>query len=473
MKELEDRLSRMESTLRSSSAATAVPPEPPATSEEPDSTSRDVSVGESDAQPLREASPESATEALRMPSPPSNEARPSPVTSEPTGTTRDHHPHRRLQMPPLFQQIFERLKLAKSGGYRDVLARPITNPVLAPESELWLLEQTVNAVFAELPLFQAAKVVERLKGPHRVFPSEVDRQWDVCMDAIRAGAIPVRTINGSFREVAVLSWAFFKNAYLLLPELILEGQSLTAVQALLGMALFTRASTDARTTSRFLSLAVHTSHSIGLQTANSSQGLKEPNEAAMRNRVFWIAYILDVEASSLHSVPGAIRCEDIDLELPAAGESDCLALRVFRLRADLATVESSIRRRLYAARALQQPDVELIDTVDELARLLEVWRATVPAALSPQIDSPSKGTADPPVVLLHLSFFGAVSMARWAARRLCGWANPAQNWLPASSHLVRSACPLYTSVQECRAAARSTLLTFMENVGEWPFMEFW
>ena len=345
--------------------------------------------------------------------------------------------------------------------------------MLAPDSELWLLEHTVEILYGEMPLFDPKTIVERVNMPPPAFPTEEDRQWEVCLNAIRASAIPVRTINSAMHEVAVLAWAFFKNAHSILPEVILHGDSLIAVQVLLAMAMYMRCSTDARTMSRLLSLAVPMAHSIGLHSAESNKGI-EPAEAAMRNRVFWIAYILDAETSLLHGVPTCIRCEDIDTELPGADASDVDGLRVFRLRADLATIQSVIRRRLYAARALQQTDGDLIDTVQELNRLLEAWRAKVPADLAPVAErGPDDEPRELPILLLHLSYYSTVSMVSWASRRLCGWGNPARNWLAGSTRQILSTCPLYSNVLRCKGAAESTVRLFIENAGSWQFMEFW
>ena len=485
MKELEDRLSRMESVLQSSSNSATVEVRAAEEQQEGIDTPLTVVGRPPDVEIITYSAPSSrAAQSPAVSVGPEGSA--NRIWKEltralsPVGfstTPPDASPSRsRLTTPPLFQQslafqqIFKKLDFAKRGGYYDAMARTVFSPVLAAHSELWLLEHTVENIFQELPMFNAAQVLERLRQPSTFSPEE-NRIWEACMNSIRANAIPSRIVNSEFGEVAVLAWAFFKNAYAVLPEFVIHRESLLVVQGLLSMTMFLRLSTDARTMSVLLSLAVRILTSIGSRGPGAGHGARS-TETATQGRLLWIAYILDTEISSGRGVPAMLQDEDVDIDLAAAEMPDDAGIAIFRLRVELATIQSAVRRRLYTPKALKQTHSQLIDTVQELRQLLEVWQAKLPAELVPRGGRlPDEDVANGPVVALHLAFYNTLSLVCWAARRLCGWDDPAAKWL-AGDGVVLSNCPLFFNVENGKAAARGSIELFSENVGGWQFVDF-
>ena len=180
------------------------------------------------------------------------------------------------------------------------------------------------------------------------------------------------------------------------------------------------------------------------------------DDPATSARLYWAAYVLDVEVSLACGIPRLIQDEDMDLPLPSPAviegnaEGDhspplASGSSVFALRAELATIQSRIRTQLYAARAFQSSDSALIDAVRGLASDLDTWRSSVPEDIQPgRHGQMSQSAMETPVIMLHLVYYNCVSMVHWAVHRHSEWgtgnaAASHQEQMEASGIRVRTA----------------------------------
>ncbi|KAJ0296278.1 hypothetical protein COL516b_011808 [Colletotrichum fioriniae] len=103
-----------------------------------------------------------------------------------------------------------------------------------------------------------------------------------------------RTANDSFERFGGLSWGYYKNAYTIVPELLLQGTNVLACEALLAIATFSLQTADARTTAQLASAAARTAQIIGLHKRETYANL-DAVESARRKRVFWATHILNTD----------------------------------------------------------------------------------------------------------------------------------------------------------------------------------
>lgn len=320
--------------------------------------------------------------------------------------------HRRM---PIFKMVTDSMATElKSPAFTDCL-RPIPgqHTALKP-ADAFLMENTIQEICDDLPIFDVPSFKRWVREPDTLKQRAKPSQW-ASLNAVAGLSILVKSLSAPYRKVALFPWAFMKNAYSLLPEVILQGDGIWGVKAILAMVMFMmRASGDTRTAVMLLAVAVRVMHAGGLQ-----------GEDETRTRVFWSAYVLDAEISLNCGIPPLLHDEDIELALPfrsisrgIADDSGSSSTSIFALRAELATIQARIRRELYSSKAFGLPDNELVRAATHLSSTLESWRSNVPVDIRPGQDGqPSESAQSTPAIMLHLTFHNCMSMVYWAISR--------------------------------------------------------
>ncbi|KAK4155292.1 activator of stress genes 1 [Chaetomidium leptoderma] len=311
---------------------------------------------------------------------------------------------------PPFRQISGRFALWKREECTKVLTRTALSPLTAEASELHMVEESLDNVCAELPFLCIPWFREQIRRPDAVHVP--DAWWQGLTYATIASAAHFRTLNSCFRDLAVYAWAFFRNAYAVLPELLLRGDSLGAAQAVMAMAMFVRQSTDTRTTSLLLSIAIRMQHSAGLHVKTTSETILPPAEVENRSRLLWAAFILDMDISVNSGLPPVHADQGVTLDLPGlqdGGQQDM----VFRLRAELAGIQRRIGSQLFN---LSQADLLVLESE------LGAWSLRVPLEIRPNLhdqqeSSSNHQAADVSVAMLHLVYYNSLAMVCWASLR--------------------------------------------------------
>ena len=481
IKALEERLSKMESLLHTEQAsppdesgsgqASSAPDPPPVLaptlqSSRPAPDSMDLHLDSGEPQPVSQGGRQVLTHPKRM--------------DHQIGTTDDTftaHPAVR-GMLRFFDQLSNRIDSIGSGAPLESLRRMVGSPIVPQESEKLLIEGAIAAIFSEFPLLHVNSFLERLKS--RPMPQKCDEPaWWCCLNVVIALALTLKSANRFYRQVAGYAWASFKNAYAVFPELVVQGDDLSAAQAALAMVLFMRASADTRMTAILLSSAVGISQTLGVHRQGRDPG---DVEAAMRSRVFWTGYVLSTEMSLHCGLPSTTIDEDAELDLPgerslgggggASTTSEQGVLSIFRARAELATIQSAVRRRLYAARSLRQADNQLVRTILELEEVLEAWRTKLPAALGSGLGGqPMTDTLELHVAMLYLAYHSCASMVYWAAFRHGAWRTEKVQQ-PGDSDEIVQQVQVTAWAAKCQAAARATL-RLLRQLPELQFTTLW
>ncbi|KAJ9137160.1 Fungal specific transcription factor [Pleurostoma richardsiae] len=294
--------------------------------------------------------------------------------------------------------------------------------------------------------------------------------WWCFLNAIIAISLHKKTVNKSFSEVSEFGWGFFKNAYAILPQLILQGNDLEVVQALLAMAMFMRNTGDTRTTARLLSVATRTVHTIGLHRKAVGSAW-DPVQVETQRRVLWACYILDTDVSFNCGLPIAHSDEISETDVPNEASLDGCGLvkfsersaNIFRLRAHLAVVQSEVARRLYATKLHNKSGPPLLETMSELDSALEEQRSRIPIEIRPSDNAePAVPMLDIPVVTFLFAYYNCVSMLHWTVVR-----NGPETLLRALPQMQT-----ITSFVKLRRAATATI-QLLQHLPAPPFADLW
>ncbi|WQF84309.1 hypothetical protein CDEST_09323 [Colletotrichum destructivum] len=358
---------------------------------------------------------------------------------------------------PVFAVIASRMREVNTASYCSTFNRQVFTPRLEREEAITMLMPLYDDVIDNYPLLNFHYFVrhfEKLPEADNTFNNTSGWAY---MNAVISVGTRRKSINNAFQDVCQLAWPFFKNAFSVLTELMVKGTDLLAVQAIVAMAVFMQGTTCMRTAALLSSSAARLSQSIGLHRQPCVMMSMCVQDVEARSRVFWAAYILEKEMGLNHGLDSIQDDDDIETELPS-GRGD--GVDVLNLRAKLAMVESSIRRRLYTAKGLRLTDDDLVKAIIDLDALLEEWRSSLPAELQPSYEP---RTASPDIASdilnLHLAFFRCTMMVHWAARR--------HNQYPTMAVLVGTSggfempyIQLSFSQKRCRMAAHATIGLF-------------
>lgn len=373
------------------------------------------------------------------------------------------------QAPSLHHRLFREIpdRAAELTAREPVGCFKVTvpSPLLPGNTELALLELSLDEICKEFPFINTREFLHQLKspGPGNVAGYGSTWQW-ACLNAAVALSVHVKAANGAFKAMSRFSWDYFKNAYATFPELMLQGNGPETVKAMFLMALFGRNSADARTTSLLLSTALRLSQIMdsGMVRADHGENGK-PSESEYTRRTLWAAFVLDAELALCCGFASALDAGDIGIDLPS---EECLhdgddkaCVSIFRRRAELALIHSAVRARLYSRDGLKVPENELLGTIVILDQALEDWRRKLPLELRP---GPPVVALESHCVVLHLAFHNLISMVHWVSRRYSGW-NAATRGGPGEQSLSLSLSRL-----KVRTAAQHTLRLLQQ----FPFKEF-
>ncbi|KAB5546818.1 hypothetical protein GE09DRAFT_1204699 [Coniochaeta sp. 2T2.1] len=130
-------------------------------------------------------------------------------------------------------------------------------------------------------------------------------------------------------------------------------------QILIGMVMLFQGTQDLRPATMLIAIALRLAHELGLHTRRAE--FLETSQVLERDRVFWIAYLLDRDISMRTSRPPVQREADIDLEWPSPEPEDgagnvndadgIFQFNFLRCRVRLARIQGEIYDSILASRA--------------------------------------------------------------------------------------------------------------------------
>lgn len=354
-------------------------------------------------------------------------------------------------------------------------------------------------VFARLPTYQQVfsliePIVESLQHHGAAitlesFKSLMDEQYSAGPDSYADNPARWAIINSFFgtamltrsttdflKEITPTAWNYFKNAFQMFPELITKGQDVLACEALLSMVMFVQCTADAQLTLQVTAAATRLVQALGLHRRRFYLSL-DPIAAQRHHRVFWVAYILDVDAlekydlsPSLAAEEMAVAFEQYDSHRDTIDSGNIDSLSLLRWRAELAVIQRQIHERLNPVRTPHMKDDELVETVRSIGEQLQAWKRNIPKRIwTIQHDDESDFTLS--IAHLHCVFYNAVSRVHMAIvhLRVSERTQIDQIFDPGKRSLEAQIQKAWTT---CLVSARN-MVEVVVNLTSQPFFQLW
>ncbi|KAF7923624.1 hypothetical protein EAE99_006883 [Botrytis elliptica] len=262
-----------------------------------------------------------------------------------------------------------------------------------------ILEFIFDRMMISWPLFERKTFMERYSRQYPVKCSE-DPAWYACLNVCFALAAimrkeelpgnspptPQNAKSPGYGELENLSWwRWLRNAASTFVDLQFGPPSLTAVQAMAGLAFILDTLSDPYPSSVVSAAAIRLAQTIGLHRNMSNSGLDEA-EIEQRRNVFWIAVMIERGIVIRQGRPSVIHDEDIGVDLPPASQYPKNAdgrFVTFRHNATLSLLQGRIYNRLYSAKSFTKSKTERLKMVGMLDDELQQWCETIPIEVRP------------------------------------------------------------------------------------------
>ncbi|KAJ5386200.1 hypothetical protein N7509_008741 [Penicillium cosmopolitanum] len=351
--------------------------------------------------------------------------------------------------------------------FSDIFARRVFKPLPPKEEALSLFKdffENFNCVF---PLFHEATFMHLVEKQYSRDPYEGSGWW-ASINVVLAISHRLRVMSNLVpHEEDKKAWLYLKNAMGVLTELTMRNTDLLSVQALLGMSLFLQGTPNPQPAFFLVAAAIRLSHSIGLHKRGSGFGLN-PVEVEQRKRVFWIAYCLDKDICLRSGRPPVQDDDDMNVELPSDDPPDNVGnvpladgkgkFNLFRSLCEFATIESSVYKRLYSAKASKQSDGELLNTIGELDKELEDWKDNIPVDFRPEHEiQVTHGPLLLHVVVLQFSYYNCLTTIHRMSVHHGYWTSRLSNYAIQGLNARPLNPRVFLSAVLCVTAARASI----------------
>ncbi|KAI5290839.1 hypothetical protein KEM54_000294, partial [Ascosphaera aggregata] len=366
--------------------------------------------------------------------------------------------------------------------FSDIFARKVFKPLPPRDEAMSLLRDYFENFNCLFPLYHEPTFMHLVERQYSRDPYEGSGWW-ASINIVLAIAHRLRVISNLVpQEEDKLAWLYLKNAMGVLTELTMRNTDLLSVQALLGMALFLQGTPNPQPTFFLVAAAMRAAHGIGLHKRGYGFNLN-PVEVEQRKRVFWIAYLMDKDICLRSGRPAVQDDDDMNVELPSEDPPDNVGnvllsdgkgkLNLFRIMCRFGLIASKVYKQLYSARASQQSDGELLNTIGDLDQEIEEWKESIPIEFRP--DHEIK-TTHPPlmihIVLLHLSYYNCLATIHRMSVHHGYWTSRLSNYAIQGLNARPLNPRVFSSAAVCVQTARYTI-HLIKYIPEGDFVCVW
>ncbi|KAL7944561.1 fungal-specific transcription factor domain-containing protein [Trichoderma barbatum] len=297
------------------------------------------------------------------------------------------HDHNEPDLSTLGSYITDRMWPHPSPELRPVYL-PARQQLPTKAVALELIEETFSNYNRFLPLFHEEDFLREFQLKYST-SNPGDAGWWACLNVVLSIAHRLRAIRTlDPTQEHILAFGYVQNALSVVSELNVSDRSLSAVQALAGMACILQGTPDPEPAAMLVAAALRLAQAMNLHRECSSPGLTE-SQAEKRRRVFWKVYILDKDISLRTGRPFGQDDDDMDVRLPSNAGLEPDNLDLFNCRIGLALVQGQVYKQLYSVRAGRQTATQRAIAAQELSSLLSYWKSS--AQLEPPEDSAMSG----------------------------------------------------------------------------------
>ncbi|KAH8707197.1 fungal-specific transcription factor domain-containing protein [Phaeosphaeriaceae sp. PMI808] len=326
-----------------------------------------------------------------------------------------------------------------------------------------LILPVVEQIQSHRTLFKAESFLRLLSQQHIAGHdncADDPSRWAI-VNTFFAKSILYRTSNESINGMSPTAWSYFKNAFAMFPELMIQGEEISACEAILAMSMFTLGSGDARTTSQLTAAAARLAHGLGLHRKDHYPTL-DAGVAERHRQVFWVAYVLNTEVMHRYGLPSPFRDDAVAVDLPQDS--------ALRHRAGLAVIQLRIYGLLHSNTSTHTSSVGPLDAVFATYQDLQVWKSMLPEHMQPR-GRYSGEMLDIPLATLHYTFYSCVAkihmiMARLMSPKLFECTKDVLHGMKdmnPSAELTRNLC----------AASARSILNVLRCLAPHPFFQLW
>ncbi|PTB52853.1 hypothetical protein M431DRAFT_147461 [Trichoderma harzianum CBS 226.95] len=258
-------------------------------------------------------------------------------------------------------------------------SRPVSLPARQQLPTKAVAEELVEETFSNynrfLPLFHEEDFLKEFHLKYST-SSPRDAGWWACLNVVLSIAHRLRAIRTlEPTQEHILAYGYAQNALSVVSELNVSDRSLSAVQALAGMACLLQGTPDPEPAAMLVAAALRLAQLMNLHRECSSPGVTE-SEAEKRRRVFWKVYILDKDISLRTGRPFGQDDDDMDVHLPSKASPESGNLDLFNCRIGLALVQGQVYKQLYSVRVGRQTAAQRAIAAQELSSLLSYWKSS-------------------------------------------------------------------------------------------------
>lgn len=260
---------------------------------------------------------------------------------------------------------------------------------LPPLQEVLLATETyLGTLNAFLPLFHPGRLLQLINNWY-AHPGRRDCAAWAAINVVLA--LAHRQLSPNEVTLRDSTAYYLQNAQTVLSEVIMGEADLLNAQIFIGMVLLFQGSQDLKPATMLIAVALRLVHELGLHTRGPD--FLEPSQVLERDRVFWIAYLLDKDISMRTSQPPIQREADIDIEWPSAEPEDGagnltdsngnVPFNFLRCRVRLARIQGNVYDFLVASRAGTMSTCHRDESIVTLIQLLDDWISDIPSSFRP------------------------------------------------------------------------------------------
>lgn len=260
---------------------------------------------------------------------------------------------------------------------------------LPPLQEVLCATETyLGTLNAFLPLFHPGRL-RQLIHKWYAYPGQRERTTWAAINVVLA--LAHRQISPNEATLSDSTASYLHNAQTVLSEVIMGGADLLNVQIFIGMVLLFQGTQDLKPAMMLIAVALRLAHELGLHTRRPE--FLEPSQVLERDRVFWIAYLLDRDISMRTSQPPIQREADIDIGWPSAEPEDgagnvsdadgTILFNFLRCRVRLAQIQGNVYDFLVTGRAGTMDTYHRNQGMINLIHSLDDWISSIPSSFRP------------------------------------------------------------------------------------------
>ncbi|KAE8376598.1 hypothetical protein BDV26DRAFT_265197 [Aspergillus bertholletiae] len=242
--------------------------------------------------------------------------------------------------------------------------------------------------------------------------------------------------GGSFEIGVGEAWSYFERSLSYFPDLLLGRGSLTAVQALMAMAIFSSTVSAFQFEPLMLSSASIMAQGLSYQRSNGAQ------ETSHR-RTFWVLYYLEKASCFGTARNSVIDDANICCAIPDVPESSFDDYDWFFCFIKYGRFVSKAHQSLFNVSAVSNPLYKYNSTVENLRLELETWRLAIPTRFRPGEGLKPRLLREPLALkialLTHYLYFHALLTLSWTILHVGTTRVPASQQEVLKRELLRTA----------------------------------